>query len=373
MADHDFTPNNIEFEDLPSNGLGGFVDITGQRFGIWTVLGYMGKSKWAVQCDCGVINTNIDSRSLKHGRAKGCGCDKAKGIKNPSYDTNNYPTDKVRPPIDNIFDRRGYVIGQLMIIGFSHKVTNGSPCWWCECKCGNFKIIGWGSISAGHTSSCGCLRRETARRSAKEKIRHGAARNGEITPEYSSWHSMKGRCTREGHHAWHNYGGRGVKVCQRWKKDFQSFFDDMGRRPIGHTLDRIDDDESTKHYSCGKCEECLENGWVFHCRWATYTEQANNTRRSFVIYDIHGIGHRSDEISSQYNMSRELLYYRHSKGWSYEKIIKTPVRRSKFIEFNGITLKLPDWANKVGVSPATLSWRINNWGLEKALTTPRKR
>src|SRR4051812_12730576 len=92
------------------------------------------------------------------------------------------------------------------------------------------------------------------------------------TPEWRAWHSMRNRCNVPTSKDYERYGARGVRVCANWNSSAGAFLADMGQRPsLGHSLDRRDNDG---HYSCGKCAECLANGWPANCRWATASEQA---------------------------------------------------------------------------------------------------
>jgi hypothetical protein len=106
---------------------------------------------------------------------------------------------------------------------------------------------------------------------------HGHTAGGRQSGSYKSWAEIKRRCLDPNRNIWEFYGGDGVKVCSRWM-DFIPFYEDMGDRPHETSIDRKNIDESTKHYSCGKCDECIRNGWVFHCRWATVEQQSMNRR-----------------------------------------------------------------------------------------------
>lgn len=159
--------------------------------------------------------------------------------------------------------RRGWIDGQ---IGqrFGHLVVLGAQ--WCprkattvalvRCDCGTEKAMLPENLRSGRSRSCGCMRVQWART-------HGLSR----TPEYAVWDQMRRRCARPTHPEYPNYGGRGIRVCNRWLR-FENFYADMGPKPVGASLDRIDNDG---HYEPG------------NCRWTTAVVQANNTRRNRVI------------------------------------------------------------------------------------------
>lgn len=134
--------------------------------------------------------------------------------------------------------------------------------------------------------------------------KHGHARIKQHSPTYDSWASMRSRVGRLG------YGGRttylNITICERWN-DFANFLTDMGEKPAGKTLDRID---NSRGYEPD------------NCRWATVIEQNRNKRRN------------------------------------------------RIIEHNGEQLCLAEWAERIGINGCTLSRRIRDWGIERALTTP---
>ena len=131
--------------------------------------------------------------------------------------------------------------------------------WICECECGSVISRTGHDLKDGSIKSCGCLNREQA---ASVKYSHGKHNS----PTYYSWQAMKSRCENPRNWKYNQYGGRGIKVCDRWRNSFINFMQDMGERPSGYTLDRIDPNGNYEHNNC---------------RWATPKQQANNKRNSY--------------------------------------------------------------------------------------------
>lgn len=105
-------------------------------------------------------------------------------------------------------------------------------------------------------------------------------------PEYCVWMAVVQRTTNSNHHAWKDYGGRGIRLCSGMR-EFTGFFSVVGIRPsLEYSIDRYPDNNA--NYSCGACEECLANGWKLNVRWATKDEQ-NNNRRDNVPITMDGI------------------------------------------------------------------------------------
>lgn len=118
------------------------------------------------------------------------------------------------------------------------------------------------------------------------------------TPEYKAWQNMRYRCLNPKNSAYGNYGGRGISICARWQDGFLNFLEDMGQKPAGTSLDRIDNDGG---YWCGKCSECAQNNRPFNCKWATISEQANNRRTNILPFDPHKIDVRTQESICTFN------------------------------------------------------------------------
>jgi len=148
-------------------------------------------------------------------------------------------------------DLTGKRFGKYLVIGFSRKSKKPDVTFWnCLCDCGvEFERI---TGSMKNTVSCGCFRRSNT---SKVHSTHGLSK----TKEYSSWKNMKKRCYSLSSNRYKDYGGRGITVCDRWLKSFESFINDMGFMPVD------------KRYS-------IDNYEPSNCRWATYLEQAKTNR-----------------------------------------------------------------------------------------------
>lgn len=166
----------------------------------------------------------------------------------------------------------GQTFGRLLVISEAARSgkRNYERNWLCNCDCGNMTLVYQGSLTMGYTISCGCFHKEQTSNAKKD---HGQSSNGRVTSEYTTWASIKARCYNKLNKSYKNYGGRGIKVCDRWLENFENFFEDMGVKPTPyHSLDRFPDTN-------GNYEK-------INCRWATSYEQSRNTTKNhWIEYD----------------------------------------------------------------------------------------
>lgn len=172
----------------------------------------------------------------------------------------------------DILDQR---FGRVVVLSKKAPRKNGGSSWLCLCDCGIRFIATGSNLRKGYTKSCGCLAKEWAISMgsnkefiavrAEKQVTHGHKRRNKISPEYRVWLGMKRRCYDKKYKDFSNWGGRGIYVCDEWLHDFKQFLSDMGPRPSGHSIDRLDPE---KNYS-------PEN-----CRWATPKQQGGENKRS---------------------------------------------------------------------------------------------
>jgi hypothetical protein len=150
---------------------------------------------------------------------------------------------------------------RLTVIEFDRLEKNKGAFWKCRCDCGTIKVIYSGDLRSGNTKSCGCYFKEIA---GKQSITHGKTKDNKISGSYRSWRCMKARCTNPKNNQYYNYGARGITFCDRWNK-YENFLEDMGERPDGYSLERIDPNRNYEPENC--------------C-WILNKEQAKNTRKT---------------------------------------------------------------------------------------------
>lgn len=155
-------------------------------------------------------------------------------------------------------DLTGLVFGRLCVV---ERVASASrPKWKCVCQCSAIKAVMAVELKSGKTKSCGCY---DADRKRLDTVKHGRTR----TPTYNCWANMKARCENKNRSDFKNYGGRGICVCESWS-EFANFLADMGEKPGGLSIDRID---NNGNYEPG------------NCRWATASQQRRNQRAAAEI------------------------------------------------------------------------------------------
>lgn len=162
-----------------------------------------------------------------------------------------------------LIDLTEKVFGRLTVLRRGPTQGGGQTTWVCRCACGSSRdvIVQRSGLVAGKTVSCGCHRKELT---TQVNTIHGHRTSKDPSGTYRTWMAMHRRCSRPGSVSYQYYGGKGIKVCERWS-NFERFLADMGERPAGKTLDRVDGDG---HYEPG------------NCRWATPKEQAQNRRKA---------------------------------------------------------------------------------------------
>lgn len=208
----------------------------------------------------------------------------------------------------NAIDLTGTVHGRWTVLSREPNTSQGQARWLCRCICGKTKVLKSILIRRGISRSCGCLHDEVV---AARSTKHGhSPMHGRTSPTYYSWAGLIQRCTNPKSECWADYGGRGIKVCERWR-DFRNFLADMGEKPRGrYSIDRID---NSRGYEPDNCQ------------WATDQEQARNSRHNRML-TFRGQAKCVAEWSDMTGIPAQVIYTRLFQGWDTRKVLTTPVR-----------------------------------------------
>lgn len=200
----------------------------------------------------------------------------------------------------NFEDLTGQRFERLVAIRFVETRSEKSY-WLWRCDCGIEKVIYNQSVKLGRSRSCGCLCRE---RTSAAKTIHGAWRNGKETGAHLSWRNMIDRCYRPKNPRFDIYGGRGIEVCPAWH-DFRAFLKDMGERPLGLTLERLN---TNNDYSPS------------NCKWSTQKDQQNNRCNNHRLI-IDGVSKTVAQWAEVSPISVTTIYARLYAGWSAKRSV----------------------------------------------------
>lgn len=180
--------------------------------------------------------------------------------------------------------------------------------WECTCACGKVHVTLGKKLTIGHTKSCGCY-------AAIRATTHGRSRSRRKDLTYSTWQSMKDRCYNCNSVMYHRYGARGISVCDRWKNDFATFLSDMGPRPPGSSIDRINNDG----------DYTPEN-----CRWADKREQDRNRSTNHIVC-VDGVRGPLVVVHEAVSppVGLQAVYMRVRVGWTAQDAFYVPLRSKR--------------------------------------------
>lgn len=222
--------------------------------------------------------------------------------------------------------------------------------WKCRCDCGNITFVTSGGLKTGNTQSCGCLNKELA---AKRVSTHGMSKSS----EYRSWSHMKGRCYNPTDTFYKNYGGRGITICEEWRKSFSAFYKYMGTKP--HKTDSIDRINNAGNYEPG------------NVRWADRKTQNNNKKTNHFI-TINGTTKSIAQWAKTKKVPQYLITNRLRRGWSpQDAVIKKNYNYSRPVTVNRVTKTAVQWSKITGIRSSVINKRLRRgWSPEDAISLP---
>ena len=250
-----------------------------------------------------------------------------------------------------LLDLTGKTFGRWAVVSRGPNTEQGQATWCCRCECGTEKTIQGNALRSGTSRSCGCLTVEANVRRTK----HGHCSGPKPSTTYFTWAGMVARCTNPGNSHFPHYGGRGIKVCERWQT-FENFLADMGEKPGPRmSVERID---NSKGYS-------PEN-----CRWATDAEQARNRRNNRHLT----LGRKTQTMADwaeELGIHPATLSDRVRTGMTDQEALTSPVRRfnGKPLTYRGETHTIAEWARILDVPVQMLYQRFHRgWPVGRILS-----
>lgn len=254
-------------------------------------------------------------------------------------------------------DITGLVVGNLRVQhqASSKRSTNGRmyAYWQCVCSCGQQVVVSARELTAGAKKSC-LINGHRYQHPNRVPGAIPAARL--LAPaEYRAWNLMRARCRNPNNIAFDYYGGRGIKICERWEH-FENFLSDMGPKPSAdHTVERND---VNRDYEPA------------NCRWATRTEQTRNKRNSIFV-DYNGERVLLLDVIERLGLNGIVVRSRLNLGWSLEEALTTPAREAASTTYQGVDRPLPEVAAACGIPVTVLRARLRKgWSVDRATTEP---
>lgn len=261
----------------------------------------------------------------------------------------------------------GRQFGRLRVLSFSH-IEKRTARWLCLCSCGKETTLCGSYLIRGITRSCGCLVRETTKRIS---TKHGHAPRAKPSPEYICWAAMIRRCFNPNNKSFKDYGARGITVCKQWRGHFEAFLADMGAKPPGTSIHRIEND--------GNYEPD-------NCIWATRETHESNKRkpapRTIVIID--GAPYSIKQAAKAYGFSASGV---RNRMRSFNETPKQAISAMREYALTGISVgkgvvafgirykSRRAVARAHSIDPTSIAYRVNRFGetIEQAVSALLKR
>lgn len=225
---------------------------------------------------------------------------------------------------------KGRRFGRLRVLGENPRRHGKLVMWDCVCDCGKKHLAAGRNLVNGCTKSCGCLARENR---AKANFTHGLSGD----PLYYIWAGMRDRCNNKNSKFYKYYGARGITVCKRWNK-FENFYMDMHPRPLGLTIDRIN---NNRGYS------------PKNCRWVEQRAQVENRRTTRLIK-----GKTAAQWSRECGVPESNILYRVGRGWPWEKVVSCGRHYYRGFKLHWRGLPLTDFCLLANIKYASVLTRL---------------